>query len=269
MTISININTGILMGEIISTFRKYSNEKEWGVEFDIKITNYIERIGEECVLTCMSTGVQAELIVNQKSKGDHICITGYIADSESGSGSSVIGKHKFRITGVHFKNLNYVVFAGKILSQPSINEKTGVSEFHLATYRTHKNMPLDPCKIKVICQKSLADIMQSFSAIKSVGEHIEVLGFLRYENGSHVLHAKRIELLLDEQVKNRMIKEIAHARQNAARSDEHNDKPEHGGDTGRDVEPDDCGKNREDAEGGEKSASGDNQEDTNNSIPSS
>jgi hypothetical protein len=211
--ISINVNLGFLMGTIRSEFRTFKSETKTTCEFDLEVKNYNSKQVSPCTITCVSEGVQAELILKRKRQGDDVLVTGYIGDVDLGQGTTRFGHHKFRITGVHFKYLNVFNFSGRILTQPS-QTKTGAVEFYLGTYRFHESVPLQPCKIRIICEGKLAKIMLAFKEIKTVGEYMQILGFLDIEDGNHVIRAKRLELLLPNAEKEPVFNQIKEEAQN-------------------------------------------------------
>lgn len=212
--ISINVNLGLLMGTIISDIREYKTDKKLICEFEIEIKNYAGKQTNQCVITCVSEGTQAELIIKRKKNGDDILVTGYLGDVDIGHGPTKYGHHKFRITGVHFKYLNFINFSGRILTQPAYDKETKRAEFFVGTYRFHQSVPIQPCKIKIVCEKKIANIVLAFSELKTVGEYIQIIGFLDTEEGSHIIRAKRLELLLPNSTKEPVFNKIKEENQN-------------------------------------------------------
>jgi len=197
--IFMNVNVGTLMGTIVSDIRKYS-DKDRGlcVEFDVELKRYVpdERAFR---ITCVSLGTQAELILKTKGRGDTIVVFGYLGDVDIGHGTTQYGNHKFRVTSVHFQYGSMLNFSGKILTQPEFRKNR--AEFIVGTYRRHETVPVQPCKMKVICAGKIASIMKAFRGKKNVLDTIFVIGYLTEERGSLCIHAQRLELLLPDSTK--------------------------------------------------------------------
>jgi hypothetical protein len=207
--VSVNINIGILQGTIMSEFRDYVNQetKKNGIEFELMVTSYIKP-KKGIMITCLSEGVQSELIKKSKKPGEGLLVMGYMAEGDVGGSPPRSGHNKFRITSIHFQNFDFMIFSGRILTQPIINPQTKECEFTVGTYRYHKSVPLQPCKMKVICSGDLAVIMKEFEKQKTVGDYIQILGSLDEINGAHVIRAKRIELLLSNSTKEPVFQKI-------------------------------------------------------------
>lgn len=205
-----NINSSMLMGTICSDLREYSDSsKNKIIEFDLEMETYTPR-RTIVHITCVSIGVQAELIEKSMDKGQKITILGFIGDVDIGVGPAKYGQNKFRITAVRFQSGSMVNFSGSILTQPSeVETRDGRDriEFFLGTSRRHETMPLCSCKIKIICEGGSYKIMKAFQDKKNVLDSIFVIGYLSVENGSFCVIAKKVDLLLPQSVKNAVFRE--------------------------------------------------------------
>jgi len=203
-SVFMNMNAGMIMGTICSDLRKFNDkERDICIEFDVELKRYVKP-EKAFKVTCVSFGAQAELILKTKTKGDTIVVLGYLGDVDIGHGTTRYGHHKFRVTSVHFQFGSMINFSGKILTQPEFRKSR--VEFFAGTYRRHETVPIQPCKMKIVCADKLANVMWAFRGKKNVGDSIFVMGSLIEERGSLCILAKRIELLLPEPVKDTIFK---------------------------------------------------------------
>lgn len=211
--IVVNVNVCILMGKIVSDLRPFTaKDGTKGCEFDIETKSYTESTSRSTIITCVSEGKQADLIANQKKKGDTIIVTGYLGEiGDIGVGMASFGRHKLRITRIHIEYLNYVFMGGQIVTEPIYNEKTHTTEFFLQTERFRGRHQL--CRIRVICHQYLGQLVRAFKGLKSPGEHIEVIGLLAQDRSEHVILPSRIELLLPDDEKGPILRKLKEERE--------------------------------------------------------
>jgi len=223
-----NMNVGVLVGTVCSDFKQYPDERHATcIEFDLELKRFVPSEKAFCI-TCVSFGPQAELILASKKKGDTIIVFGYIGDIDLGHGTNTYGNHKFRITSVHFQYGTMMNFSGKILTQPQFEENR--VEFFVGTYRRHETVPIQPCKMKIICTGKLIGLMRALRGKKNVGDSIFVMGQLTVERGSFCILAKRIEALLPDRVKNAAFDapKAKRGKQNGNAKDRNNGNSNHG-----------------------------------------
>lgn len=232
--IVVNINVIILMGKISSPLKSFTNKKGvLGCEFDIQTKMYTESRSKATTVTCVVEGKQAELILDQKTTGDTIIITGYLGEGgDISAGKCAFGRHKVRITRVHIEYLNYVFMGGKIVTKPIYNESRSTTEFYIQTERYLGSKQL--CRMRVICSGYIAQLVRAFKDMNGTGGYIDVMGLLSQEKSEHVVYPSRVELLIPEEEKSSVMKKLREEseKKNAKRSKATNPVPGRDSDNG-------------------------------------
>ena len=205
--IIINVNTCMMMGKIVSPIVKIGEGPNLRCEFDVETKRYTENASKPTIITCISEGKQAELVLLQKKQGDPICFSGYIGEyDEFGSKPGSFGHHKIRITRLHFEYINQVVYMGKISTQPYYDDRYETTEFFMETERFRNNKAV--CRIRIICTGYNAEFLRVAKDVKIPGTYIGVLGELSGFRGEHVILASRTEMFMTDAEKAPIVRKL-------------------------------------------------------------
>ena len=193
----VNLNGNLMMGKIVSPIVKTSEAPNIRCEFDVETKRYTENVSKSTIISCVSEGKQAELILLQKKQGDSICFSGYLDEySAFGPKPGSFGHHKIRVTRIHFEYINDFKIGGKIVTQPYYDEKFETTEFFLETERYRSKTAV--CRIKVVCRGYIAQFLRVAKDIKIPGSYILVFGELATMRGEHIILADRVEPLMTD-----------------------------------------------------------------------